>query len=145
MKLILASKSPRRKEILENLGVSFEIVTAETDESSPITHPAALVEELSRRKAEAVWEKLKREGRELSQILVIASDTPTLEISGPSTYIEKIAYAEVVIPYSDNYKVGDSVTTSGIRLYGSDDKIISTLYMTVANDSFIVKVESINE
>ena len=32
MNLILASKSPRRKEILENLGVKFEIITCETDE-----------------------------------------------------------------------------------------------------------------
>lgn len=77
--------------------------------------------------------------------LALAADTPTVEISGPASYIEKIAYAEVIIPYFDTYKAGDSITTSDIRLYGSDDKRLSTLYMTVLNDSFIVKVESVNE
>ena len=31
MNFILASKSPRRKEILQNLGLDFEIVTSEAD------------------------------------------------------------------------------------------------------------------
>jgi len=34
-KLILASKSPRRKQLLELAGIDFEIVTKETDESYP--------------------------------------------------------------------------------------------------------------
>ena len=47
MKVILASKSPRRKEILETLGISFNIVTADTDEQSTQTDPALLVEQLA--------------------------------------------------------------------------------------------------
>ena len=42
MKIILASKSPRRKEILENLGFKFDIIVADTDESSDVTDPEAL-------------------------------------------------------------------------------------------------------
>lgn len=75
MKLILASKSPRRREILENLGVAFEIVTADTDESSEERDPCRLVEILSRRKGEAVWEHLLGEGRDMSNTVVISSDT----------------------------------------------------------------------
>lgn len=75
MKLILASQSPRRKEILENLGLQFEIVTADTDESSSITDPYALVEELSRRKGEAVRDRLLAQGHDLSDTVIIASDT----------------------------------------------------------------------
>lgn len=75
MKLILASQSPRRKEILENLGLQFEIVTADTDESSSITDPYALVEELSRRKGVAVRDRLLAQGRDLSDTVIIASDT----------------------------------------------------------------------
>ncbi len=37
MKLILGSKSPRRKELLSTLGFDFEIRTKETDESFPIS------------------------------------------------------------------------------------------------------------
>ena len=75
MNLILASQSPRRKEILENLGLSFEIVVANADESSALTDPRALVELLSRRKAAAVRERLLAEGRDLSGTVILASDT----------------------------------------------------------------------
>ena len=75
MRLILASKSPRRREILENLGLEFEIVTADTDESSDLTNPYALVEELSRRKGEAVRELLLSQGQDLTDTVIIASDT----------------------------------------------------------------------
>jgi len=72
MRVILASKSPRRKEILENLGVNFEIVTADADESSDIKDPAALVTELAQRKGMAVEQKL---GADVKDCLIIACDT----------------------------------------------------------------------
>ena len=75
MNFILASKSPRRREILSNLGVRFEVVTADTDESSDITDPCALVEELSLRKGLAVRDRLLAEGRSLDDTVIIASDT----------------------------------------------------------------------
>ena len=65
-RFILASKSPRRKEILESMGLHFEIVVADTDESSNESDPRALVELLSRRKGEAVRDLLLAEGRELA-------------------------------------------------------------------------------
>ena len=75
MKLILASQSPRRKEILTNLGLEFEVVTSDADESSEITDPYALVEELSRRKGEAVRDHLLARGHDLGDTVIIASDT----------------------------------------------------------------------
>ncbi len=75
MTCILASKSPRRREILASLGIQFEIVTADTDESSTETDPHALVELLSRRKGEAVRDALCADGRDLSDTLIISSDT----------------------------------------------------------------------
>lgn len=75
MQYVLASKSPRRREILENLGLTFEIVTADTDESADLTDPCALVELLAERKGRAVWDKLLAQGRDLTDTVVIASDT----------------------------------------------------------------------
>ncbi len=75
MTCILASKSPRRREILASLGIEFEIVTADTDESSTETDPCALVELLALRKGEAVRDALLADGRELSDTLIISSDT----------------------------------------------------------------------
>lgn len=74
-KLILASQSPRRREILANLGVAFEVVTADTDESSAECDPRRLVEELSLRKAEAVRAALLQKGYDLENTVILASDT----------------------------------------------------------------------
>jgi septum formation protein len=71
MRVILASKSPRRKEILENLGVKFEVVVADADESSDITDPELLVQALAKKKGRAVWERLDR----TEEFLLIACDT----------------------------------------------------------------------
>lgn len=75
MRIILASKSPRRKEILTMLGVRFDVVSTDADESSTITDPALLVRELALRKGRAVRELLVREGHFDEDTLIIASDT----------------------------------------------------------------------
>ena len=75
MRVILASKSPRRREILSMLGVKFEILSAHADEHSDITDPALLVRELSLRKGRAVRALLEAEGAWDEDTLIIASDT----------------------------------------------------------------------
>ena len=74
--VILASSSPRRKEILETVGVSFRIVTSDADESVPAELPPdGVVCEIAGRKCEAVLEALKNKGELGSETLVIACDT----------------------------------------------------------------------
>ena len=68
MKLILASQSPRRKELLGLLGIPFEIQVSQADETmDPDGDPASQVMEVSRRKAMAV--------RAEQEDVVIAADT----------------------------------------------------------------------
>jgi septum formation protein len=60
-KIILASGSPRRKEILELLGLEFEVVDSGYDEDLiTTTDPVELVEELALQKALAVASILMR-------------------------------------------------------------------------------------
>ncbi len=75
MRVILASKSPRRREILSFLGVEFEIISADADESSDITDPELLVRELALRKGRATRELLKARGEWNEDTLLIAADT----------------------------------------------------------------------
>ena len=75
MKIILASKSPRRKEILENLALDFEIITADTSEDSDIRDPQELVEELALRKAEAVKNLLISQNKYSADYIIIGCDT----------------------------------------------------------------------
>ena len=53
-RIILASQSPRRRELLAQIGVSFTVEVSDTDENVSGTDPAAIVQELARRKALAV-------------------------------------------------------------------------------------------
>ena len=52
--IILASGSPRRKELLTQIGILFEIVKAEGEEVITTTVPEEAVKELSRQKAREV-------------------------------------------------------------------------------------------
>ena len=75
MRYILASKSPRRRELLSEIIDNFEIITAEVDESLPSDiHPKCGVEILAVRKGEAV-------ARANPDAVVISSDT-LVELSG---------------------------------------------------------------
>lgn len=59
MKLVLASTSPFRKTILEKLGVTFEVVSPEVDETALLNEtPQQLVERLAIAKAKAVAENM---------------------------------------------------------------------------------------
>lgn len=59
-RFVLASASPRRKEILENAGFAFEIIVSDADENiTDSLTPSETVEELAKRKALAVWDKNK--------------------------------------------------------------------------------------
>ena len=71
-KLILASKSPRRRQLLANLGVLFDIIPSRAVEAEvTVNDPGQLVETLALRKAEAVASSMPdREER-----LVIGADT----------------------------------------------------------------------
>lgn len=59
-KIILASKSPRRKEFFGLLGLEFEIITKEVEETiDPSVLPEDLVEDLAFQKAYAVFQDHK--------------------------------------------------------------------------------------
>ena len=60
MRYILASQSPRRKELLEKAGISFDVFVPNVDETIlEETPPEKAVIEISLRKAKAVREKIQ--------------------------------------------------------------------------------------
>ncbi len=71
MKFILASKSPRRSELLGNIGMKFEVRVTDADETIPdgVTEPEDIVKYLSRVKALAMKDEIGEDE------LVIAADT----------------------------------------------------------------------
>jgi len=70
MKLILASSSPRRAEILANAGLPFSVLSSAVDESpNPGETPAALVQRLANAKADLVT------ARAIGPAIILAADT----------------------------------------------------------------------
>lgn len=71
--IVLASGSPRRKEILSQVGASFRVVVSDCDETTDCTEPAKMVQILSERKAEAVAELIDGPAVILGADTVVAS------------------------------------------------------------------------
>lgn len=79
MKIILASASPRRRELLSSVCENFDILVSEADESlDDCVHPCDAVRILSERKGRAVLDSLAEEGCDK---LIISSDT-LVELDG---------------------------------------------------------------
>lgn len=70
--VVLASQSPRRRELLGRLGLTFDILPARGEEQMIGETPDEIVEELSRQKAEEVLGRVEAAAEE---ILVIGADT----------------------------------------------------------------------
>ncbi len=71
-KIVLASGSPRRKELLARTGLKFSVVASDGEEKTDLTDPAEMVEKLSFDKAMAVAGKLLQES---APCLIIGADT----------------------------------------------------------------------
>lgn len=71
--VILASGSPRRRELLENMGLDFSVVVSDADESAVDSDvaPAIYVQELALLKAVAAAKKVIKH----EDVLVISADT----------------------------------------------------------------------
>ncbi len=70
MPIILASASPRRREILSMLGVSFDVEVSKTEEVTIQTEPDEIVKDLASQKAAAVAKHHIKE-----YCMIIGSDT----------------------------------------------------------------------
>ena len=117
--IILASASPRRKEILSELGVDFRVVVADTDESSDISDPVELTRELARRKGLAVYEKLLQSGEyDAESAIIISADTVVCrdgEILGkPRDRADAVAMLTSLSGRSHTVVSGVAVTVRGV-------------------------------
>ena len=69
-KIILASASPRRRELLAQIGLEFEVITSDTDESFENSMPVEeIVKKLALEKAHAVAEQVS------DNSIIIGADT----------------------------------------------------------------------
>jgi septum formation protein len=110
-KIILASQSPRRKQLLEWAEIPFEIVVQETDESYP-SHlpPEEIAIHIARNKALAVREKLLEGFGTLQEFkAILAADTIV------------VLQNEIIVKPKDRQDAVDILS----RLSGNHHKVIT--------------------
>lgn len=115
MKIILASKSPRRKELLDLINVKYEVMVSEADET---VEPGLTVQEqakkLSYKKAKVVFEKTT------GNRVVIGSDT--MVIKNNKLY-GKPKNEEEAIQMIEELKNGKHQVITGLTVLIEKDKI----------------------
>ena len=95
-KIILASGSPRRKELLEQIGIEFDIITSDVDETTLITQPDEYVKYLSRIKAQAVWDMVKDDDDYRNEDVVVI---------GADIFLQSLRIREMLLIYLRNWLV----------------------------------------
>lgn len=83
MRIVLASASPRRRELMEQIGLKFEVLVSNVPEHVTAREPEKVVEELSAQKAEAVFKLLEglppyglaSASGQAEAVLVVGADT----------------------------------------------------------------------
>lgn len=73
-KIILASASPRRRELLHQIGLETEVLPSRIEEKPTATQPEEVVEELSRQKCLDVAGRVQENGVVLGADTVVALD-----------------------------------------------------------------------
>ena len=135
MRIILASKSPRRRELLSAVTDNFEIITREVDESlAPEIHPKCGVELLAIRKGAAVADEVG------ADCLVISSDT-LVELDGaplgkPSDEGDAASILRSLSGRAHNVHTGIAVHYRG-RVYSGVDS--STVYFKALDEGEILE------
>ncbi|MGH9803631.1 MAG: Maf family protein [Candidatus Acidiferrales bacterium] len=114
-RLILASSSPRRVEVLRNAGFDFEIMPARVDESArPGEAPVALAERLARAKAKDVASRLAPE----TDAAVLGADTVVVSDEGellgkPSSPADAVAMLEKLSARPHDVITGVALVSAG--------------------------------
>lgn len=83
MRIILASASPRRKELLQQIGLEYEVLVSDAQEIVSSSEPEKVVEELARQKAENVYHRYFENGI-VAQEQGIAQDYSKANTQAPS-------------------------------------------------------------
>ena len=71
--IILASGSPRRRELLSQIGLEFTVRPSDAEELITKTKPSDIVMELASTKADAIWQQLT--DAEKTESIVLGADT----------------------------------------------------------------------
>lgn len=120
--IILASSSPRRQEILKNLGIPFQVIMPEIDETPPDDIEIEKVPEyLASRKVDAVIRTLPQ-----GQIIPWVLGADTLVISSDKKHLGKPQSQEEAIKFLHKLSGKTHTVISSIALFNGKINYLST-------------------
>ena len=137
MKIYLASKSPRRKELLQQMGIEFEILSIDIpEEKMPDETPEAYSRRITSEKLNAAWNAMLNQG--LTTLPVLCADT---EVVLEQTILGKPRDYQHAFSMLKNYsgRSHQVITSLGLK-YLTDEKIIThttTVYFAHMSDADI--------
>lgn len=144
-RLILASSSPRRKELLGELNIPFEIISPDTDETAwPNETPASFALRMAHEKAEAVANSLDAP----HTFTILAADTVVV-LNG--SILGKPADKEDAMRMLRDLSGNEHTVITGVcimhrengrELYHGDAVRTSVTFREVGDDEIITYVES---
>lgn len=111
MQVILASQSPRRKKLLEQIGLEFQVKPSSVSENTDQTDPILMVKELALKKALDV-------ANDFMETLVIGSDTVVVH---NNTILGKPQDPEDAIEMLKNLSGNSHVVYTGVGLVKTDE------------------------
>ena len=124
--IVLASASPRRRDILSELGVDFTVICANADESSNETSPQKFTEELAARPGAAVYQQMcQTHGKDVADnALIISADTVVCcdgKILGkPHDFDEAVSMISALSGKAHFVVSGIGITLGGVTTTASD-------------------------
>ncbi len=115
--LILASASPRRRQLLKKLKIPFRVIPSDASENSKQKNPVHLVQELALRKAKQIAARIaphpapspsRGEGREgVRWVPFDEQEIPRLVASGKPVFVDVTADWCVTCKYNERFVLSD--------------------------------------
>lgn len=142
--IILASESPRRREILSSLGVVFTVLPAHADEHCSLTDPGEFVEELARRKGQAVLSNLDKTQRNTSDTVIISADTVVVAggsiLGKPANRDEAYTMLKLLSGNTHQVMTGVGITVNG-TIY-TDHSVTNVTVDTIPEEELLAYIDS---
>lgn len=124
-RIVLASASPRRKEILEQIGLSFDIAPSTCSEVITKNVPKDIVEELACQKAQEVFEKVGESS------IVIGADT--IVVSN-NKIMGKPKDEEDAFNMLNELQANTHVVYTGVCVFVKENELITKLVFSEATN-----------
>lgn len=122
-KIILASKSPRRSELLTQMGIEFSVKVSDADENIHTNNAGEYVMQLSKRKAQAVCDM---EDIDMKDSIVIGADTVVVYkcmiLGKPKDIADAVNMLRMLS--ADTHYVLTGVTIVSMESDGQEDRIV---------------------